>query len=210
MLFFQSIIQVGRLRTPIWAYIYIYSNKYDCLWRSTAKSPLLLLPSWCTKLGASNWAKKCVRYREIFRGDMISRNQSQKSEKFGMWIQYLDRSYLVISHDMGYDITIYRDISCGITPNHRQTTWAERCHLFGVYRLFWLFVSALFFPECMFLYERIATASGFGLDPNQLIPSSTLPMVSCIFTGSIVSISCDTSSVIGRSTRHPENILVLI
>ena len=34
---------------------------------------------------------------------------------------YLDQSYLAISHDMRYDITIYRDISCYITPDYPET-----------------------------------------------------------------------------------------
>ena len=62
--------------------------------------------------------EKCVRYQGIFRRDAISRCQAQY---FGIRIQYLDISYLVISHDMGYDITIYRDISCDITPDHLET-----------------------------------------------------------------------------------------
>ena len=33
-----------------------------------------------------------------------------QSQKFGIWIQYLDISYLVRSHDTGYDITVNRDI----------------------------------------------------------------------------------------------------
>ena len=41
--------------------------------------------------------------------------------KFGMWIRYLDISYLVISHDMGYYITIYHDILCDITPSRLET-----------------------------------------------------------------------------------------
>ena len=36
-------------------------------------------------------------------------------------MQNLDISYLVISHDMGYDITIYRDKSCDITQDHLET-----------------------------------------------------------------------------------------
>ena len=44
-----------------------------------------------------------------------------QSQKIGIWIQYLDISYLVITHDMGYDITIYRDISGDITPDHLET-----------------------------------------------------------------------------------------
>ena len=40
-----------------------------------------------------------------------------------MWTHYyLDMSYLVISHDMGYDIITYRDISCDITPDHLETS----------------------------------------------------------------------------------------
>ena len=71
-----------------------------------------------TKLGAPNWAKNSVRYREIFPWDTISPYQSQKIK---IRIQYLDISYLVMSHDKGYDITIYRDVSCDITPNHLET-----------------------------------------------------------------------------------------
>ena len=33
-------------------------------------------------------------------------------------MRYLDVSELVVSHDMGYDVTICRDISCDITPDH--------------------------------------------------------------------------------------------
>ena len=76
---------------------------------------------------------------------MISRHQSQK---FGIWIQYLDISYLVISHDMGYDITKYRDISCNITPDHLETPQVntnstKTHHLVAVYFCFFGFVSAL-------------------------------------------------------------------
>ena len=39
----------------------------------------------------------------------------------GIWIQYLDISSIVISHDMGYDVTIYRDMSCDITLHHLKT-----------------------------------------------------------------------------------------
>ena len=33
-------------------------------------------------------------------------------------MRYLDVSELVVSHDTGYDITIYPDIQCDITPDH--------------------------------------------------------------------------------------------
>ena len=45
-----------------------------------------------------------VRYREIFRRDTIARYQSSK---FRLWMRYVDISYLVISHGMGY---LYHDI----------------------------------------------------------------------------------------------------
>ena len=66
----------------------------------------------------SNELASGVRHREIFRRDTISRYQSSK---FGIWIRYLDVSYHVISLDTGYDITIYRDISCDIWPDHPET-----------------------------------------------------------------------------------------
>ena len=78
-----------------------------------------------------------VRYQEIFRRDTISPYQSSK---FGIWIRHtLDISYLVISHDMGYDISIYRDIQCDVTADHPET----KANV-AVYCFFWLFVSALF------------------------------------------------------------------
>ena len=41
--------------------------------------------------------------------------------KFRIWMRYLDVPKLVISHDMGYYITIDRDMSCDITPDHHKT-----------------------------------------------------------------------------------------
>ena len=75
----------------------------------------------------------------------MSRYQSQK---FGIGIQYLDISYHVISHGLGYDITIYRDMSCDITLNHLETPGKykfnenppPRCGLL-------LFISALSLPH---------------------------------------------------------------
>ena len=52
-------------------------------------------------------------------------------------------SNLVVSHDTGYDITIYRDVSCDITPDHPQTTGKQTRKLVAVYSLFWLSVFAL-------------------------------------------------------------------
>ena len=92
----------------------MFSNKYIT---ASAVLPTITI-SLTLKLGAPNWAKNSVRYREIVRRDTISRYQSQK---FGIWIQYLDISNLVISHGMGCDITIYRDMSCDVTPDHLGT-----------------------------------------------------------------------------------------
>ena len=44
-----------------------------------------------------------------------------QSPSFGIWMPYLDVSRLVISHDMGYYITLYCDMSCGITPDHQNS-----------------------------------------------------------------------------------------
>ena len=56
----------------------------------------------------------------------------------------------MISHDIGHDITIYRDISCDITPDHAKTpgklTSRKTYHLVAAYVLRWLLVSALFLP----------------------------------------------------------------
>ena len=49
----------------------------------------------------------------------------------------------MISHDKGYDITIYRDISCHITPDHPETG-KQTLNPVAVYCLFWLSVFALF------------------------------------------------------------------
>ena len=43
-----------------------------------------------------------------------------KNSGYG-YVQYLDMSYLAISHDMGHDITTDRDISFDITPDHLET-----------------------------------------------------------------------------------------
>ena len=87
-------------------------------------------------------------YREITRHGTISRHQSSK---FGIWIRHLDISYLVISHDMGYDITIYRDVLCDITPDHPETTGNHTRNL-GL-----LFVLALSLPSSwlVFLPSRL-------------------------------------------------------
>ena len=61
-----------------------------------------------------------------------------------IWIQYLDISYFAISHDMGYDITMYHDISFYITPDYPETTGKQIRNLVAVSSLFWLSVSALF------------------------------------------------------------------
>ena len=47
-----------------------------------------------------------------FRRDTITPYQSQT---FGIWIRCLDIPYIVISHDAGHDITMYRHVSSDIT-----------------------------------------------------------------------------------------------
>ena len=92
-----------------------------------------------------------VRYREIFRRyTMISRYQSSQ---FGTWIRHLDILYLVISHDMGYDITIDRDISCDITRDHPNTTGKQTRNLVAVYCL----LGSLYLPSSwlVFLPSRL-------------------------------------------------------
>ena len=77
----------------------------------------------------------------MFRRDTydisISRHQSPK---FWIWMRHLGISYLVISHDVWYDITIDRDISCDITPDHPKTpgenNFNENHHLVAVNYLF--------------------------------------------------------------------------
>ena len=64
-----------------------------------------------------------------------------QSQKFGIWIQYLDISYLVRSHDTGYDITVNRDIWSDITPritseHQANTNSQETHHLVPVYSCF--------------------------------------------------------------------------
>ena len=83
-----------------------------------------------------------VRYREILRRATIPRYQSSV---FGIWIRYLDAFYLVISHGMGYDITIYRDVYHA-APDHPETTGKQTRNLVAVYCLFWLSVCTLFLP----------------------------------------------------------------
>ena len=80
-----------------------------------------------------------VRYRETHRRDTISWYQCSR---FGIWIRYLDISYLKISHDMGYNITIYRDIPCDITPDRPETTGKQTRNFVAVYCLFSISVSA--------------------------------------------------------------------
>ena len=74
--------------------------------------------------------------------------------------RYLDIQYLVISHDKGHDITIYRDIPCDIThtksprntrhkPNSTKTH-----HLVAVYSCFLGFVSALISTAFVWLFCR--------------------------------------------------------
>lgn len=74
--------------------------------------------SSCVKLGAPKRAKIVFGIdRGIFRRDATSRYQSQT---FGIWTRYLDISYLVVSHDMGYhDISRY--ITRYNTGSHRST-----------------------------------------------------------------------------------------
>ena len=101
------------------------------------KWPLVFLSSWCTKLGAPKWAKKSVRYREIYRRDTISRYQSQK---FGMWIQLTSR-YIVSCDIAWYGIwyhDIYRDtMSHWITSKHQANTNSTKTHhLVAVYSCF--------------------------------------------------------------------------
>ena len=65
-------------------------------------------------------------------------------------MRYLDVSELVVSHDTGYDITIYPDIQCDITPDHPKAQGKnnvnETDYLVAVHVLLWLLVSALFLP----------------------------------------------------------------
>ena len=56
---------------------------------------------------------------------------------------------LVISHAMGSDVMVYRDISCHITPDHPETT-GKQTNLAAVYYscLFWFSFFA-FFLACL-------------------------------------------------------------
>ena len=83
--------------------------------------------------------KMCSVSRNISTGYVISIS-SPKNSGYGYDVQYLDISYLVISHDMGCDITTYRDISCDITPDHLETqvntNSTKTHHLVVVYTCF--------------------------------------------------------------------------
>ena len=64
-------------------------------------------------------------------------------------VRYLDIPYLVISHDTGHDVTIYRDIPCDIThtrsprnTRHTNTNSTKTHHLLAVY-------SSFFFRLCL-------------------------------------------------------------
>ena len=100
---------------PQYGRIYVFCNRYISI---TASEVLPPNNHHIVYSLAPNWAKNSVRYQEIFRRDTISRYQSQQ---LGIWIQYLDVSHLVVSHDMVYDINIYRDISFDIAPGHLGT-----------------------------------------------------------------------------------------
>ena len=58
-------------------------------------------------------------------------------------VRYLDIPYLVISHDTGHDVTIYRDIPCDIThtrsprnTRHTNPNSTKTHHLVAVYSCF--------------------------------------------------------------------------
>ena len=150
--------------------------------------------------------KNFVRYRGIVRRDTISRYQSQR---FGTWIQYLDISYLVILHDMAYDITIYRDISCDITPDHLETSGkynsTKTHHLFAVYSCFfwlclcpplglssvWHFLSPFCCPSAGHIIGLTAPPANSNLVPSRLglLPGSVFVLLhfSLLFFSSFIS-----------------------
>ena len=104
-----------------------------CVWPQTPQHNLVLLLN-------------SFRHRERFRLDTTSPKEYQ-SPIFGIWMRYLDISYVVVSHDMGYDITIYRDISCNITPDHPKPqgeNTLEPTTLFRSTVCYWLLVFTLF------------------------------------------------------------------
>ena len=108
MSFFRSTASKSADCIPPYGSTYVFSNKYIT---ASAVLPTITI-SLTLKLGAPNWAKNSVRYREIFRRDTISRYQSQN---FGIWIQYLNISLLAISHDVGI---WYPDLSRCSTRYH--------------------------------------------------------------------------------------------
>ena len=96
---------------------------FCCLIQVMADPPFIVaeVPSkcfWPQPYSVQFDVPSIIRYREIFRQDAMSTYQSPW---FRIWMRYLAVSWLVISHDMGYDITIYRDVSCDITPDHLKS-----------------------------------------------------------------------------------------
>ena len=137
-------IQVGRLHT-MGVHISFSINITASEVLLPPKWPLVFLSSWCTKLGAPKWAKKSVRYREIYRRDTISRYQSQK---FGMWIQLTSR--YIVSCDIAWYGTWYPDIyretmSHRITSKHQANTNSTKTH--HLVAAFSFFFSALSLPS---------------------------------------------------------------
>ena len=66
-----------------------------------------------------------VRYAEILRRVTKSPCQSQNC---GIWMRYLDISYLVIRMIWGYDNTIYRDTSWDKKPDQPYTPGENNCN----------------------------------------------------------------------------------
>ena len=115
----------------------------------------IFLLSWCTKPGAPNWAKNCVCYREIYRRDTISRDQSQK---FGIWIQLISR-YIVSCDIAWYGIWYhdrYRDtMSHRITSKHQANTKSTKTH--HVVAVF-----SCFFRLCLCPHLRVSSVWPFS------------------------------------------------
>ena len=103
-----------------------------------------------------------------------------------MWTHYyLDMSYLVISHDMGYDIITYRDISCDITPDHLETSGKykfnenppPRCGLLLFFRLclcphglscVWPFLLSFCYPSAWHMIALTVPPENSNLVPSGL------------------------------------------
>ena len=178
-------------------HIFLFQYVYHCF-RSLPSKNRFIYSRGAPNLLHLTGQKKKVRYREIVRRDTISRYQSRQ---IGIWIRYLDISYLVISHDMGYDVTniaIYHAISHRITSKHQantnstKPTTSSRSTIFFFLLCFcpdlglssaWPFLSSFCCPSAGHIIRLTITPANSNLVPSGpgLLPERMFVSISFFF-----------------------------